>query len=112
VPAVWSLNAGHRTCASWRTEAVLDSQDSHDIRLDALPPAVRERVTLRRAIGFHAAGRRVPGRTLPRSKLCSTITKRNIAGVARESDRQWSVVWLWSRKSGFDLDKYRSERNV
>ena len=51
-------------------EAVLHSQDGRDIRLDDLPQAVRERVTLRRAIGFHAAGRRAPGRTMPRSRLC------------------------------------------
>jgi hypothetical protein len=51
-------------------EAVFHSQDGRDIRLDDLPQALRERVTLRRAIGFHAAGRRAPGRTMPRSRLC------------------------------------------
>jgi len=87
-------------------EGVLHGQDSHDIRPDDLPQTARERVTLRRAIGFHA-GRRAPGRTMPRSNLCSTITEQNIAEVARELDRQWAVVWRWVQKSGFDLDRYR-----
>jgi transcriptional regulator with PAS, ATPase and Fis domain len=88
-------------------EAVLHSEGRREIRLEDLPQAVRECVT----VGQHdrVVRRRLP-RARPENAEIQALLDRhqgNIAEVARELDRQWAVVWRWVQKSGFNLDKYR-----
>jgi transcriptional regulator with PAS, ATPase and Fis domain len=89
-------------------EALLYSEGKPEIRLADLPRAVRERVTV--DDGKQGARRRSP-RARPDTAEIEALLDRhkgNVAGVARELDRQWAVVWRWILKSGLDVEKYRN----
>ena len=88
-------------------EAILCGEGRRAIRLEDLPRAVRERVTVGER---DRVFRRRPPRAPPEKAEIEALLDRhrgNIAEVARELDRQWAVVWRWVQKSGLDLEKYR-----